>query len=299
MYSIDDLFLFTKVAEIGSFLHTAKILKISETTVSRRIKNLENQLGISLLSVNTKNFELTTHGKQIYNAIKEQADPVNSLIEKIEIIIGYQKEPNGRLNIALPVVMALDLITPYIPDFISKYPKINLNIYYQSKEIDMIKDGLDIAILNHLPRQQTQKIKNIHNSYFKLYCSKKYIQKYGLPQRPEELANHLVAGYILDNGTIPNNLAVTNINTGEIIVIQMPRRITTNNSLHSVKWLYSDEVICPLLDTSNLHRKDDIVEVLPDYQLYNIEYYLLRNPHGDKLNIQLFCDFLESCLKKQ
>lgn len=298
MYSLDDLFLFIRVVDVGSFVHTAKALKISETTVSRRIKNLERQMGISLLSVNTKNFELTDYGRQVYNEIKERYEPVNGLIESIENIIEHKKEPIGTLNIVLPVVMSLELISPHIPKFISKYPKISLNIQYQNKEVDMIKDGVDIAILNHMPRQQTQKIRNVYSVYFKLYCSKAYAHKYGLPKTPDDLAKHLVVGYILDDGTIPNNVAITNIKTEQITITSMPRRITTNNGLHSIKWVLSNEMICPLLESSISSIQEGIIEVLPEYQLYKMEYYLLRHPHSNSLNIQLFCDFLEKCLKE-
>lgn len=295
MYSYDDLFLFAKVAEIGSFIHTAKILKISHTTISRRIKNLENRLGVTLLRVNTKNFELTAIGQQIYEALKNQVDSVDNAIENI---LEYQKEPQGTLHVLLPTVMALDLITPQIPLFLRQYPKINLKLSYKNKEIDMIKEGIDIAILNHLPRQQNQKIRNIFSAQALLFCTQEYADKYGIPSSPQELENHLVTGYLQNDYNLPTNVSLTHKTSGEVIVIPMPKRLSSDSGLHNLRMMESGEVIAGVFDYIALNDiNHNLVAVLPDYQLFTVKYYLLRHPQHDDLKIQVFCQFLDECFK--
>lgn len=298
MYSYDDLFLFTKVVEIGSFIHTAKMLKISHTTISRRIKNLEEQLGVALLRVNTKNFEPTQIGLRIYESLKNQANTVDDIIEEV---IDHQKEPQGTLNVIFPSAMALDSITPYIPKFLRKYPKINLNINYNNKEVDLIREGIDVAIINHMPKQQNQKIKHIYSIMALLYCTKDYAEKYGVPKHPDELANHLVTGYISDDYSISSNLSLTNTNTDEVVIIPMPKRITSNNALHNIRLMESGEVIAALLDNIDLshYRFGDLVPVLPEYHLMQLRYYLIRHPNHNELKVQVFCKFLEEQLKAE
>ena len=295
MYSYDDLFLFTKVVEVGSFIHTAKMLKISHTTISRRIKSLEDQLGVALLRVNTKNFELTQTGLRIYESLKNQADTVDDIIGDI---LDHQKEPQGTLNVILPTGIALDSITPHIPKFLLKYPKINLNLNYKNKELDLIKEGIDVAIINHLPKQQNQKIKNVFSTMALLYCTRAYADKYGIPNHPEELKNHLVTGYINDDYSISSSLSLTNIKTGEVVLTPMPRRIMTNNALQNIRLMETGEVIAALLDNIDLsHYRFEMVPVLPEYHLMSIKFYLLRHPHHNALKVQVFCKFLEDCLK--
>ncbi len=297
MYSYDDLFLFTKVVEIGSFIHTAKILKISHTTISRRIKALEDRLGVILLRVNTKNFELTALGQQVYEALKNQAVLVDDALADI---LEHQREAHGTLHVVLPSVLALDLITPQIPSFLRRYPRVNLKLSYKNKEIDMIKEGIDVAIINHLPRQQTQKIRNIFSANALLYCTEDYVQKYGIPSTPAELAQHLVTGYLQNSYDTPANISLMHKHSGESVVIPMPKRILSDSGLHNLRMLESGEVIAGVFDYVALnHLNYELVPVLPDYQLFTVKYYLLRHPQHDDLKIQVFCQFLDDCFKSQ
>lgn len=295
MYSYDDLLLFTKVVEFGNFTHTAKMLKVSHTTVSRRIKNLEQQLGVTLLRMSATSFEVTSIGQQIHDTFIEDSRHID---ERVRNIIKTKREPQGALNILLPIIMPLRLITPYIPLFYRKYPKINLNFCFQNKEIDLIKEGFDIAILNHIPKQQNQTIKNIFNSQAKLYCTAMYAEKYGIPQNPEDLADHLVVGHMLDGYIIPHNISLTHVITGEILIVPMPKKITSNNGSHNYQLLQSNEVIAGVLDHElNNEQTSKLVPVLENYHIGEIRYYLLRHPKENDHKAILFCEFIEECLK--
>jgi len=297
MNQIDDLLLFMKVVEIGSFFHTAKLLKISHPTVARRIKNLESRLGISLLRVSTKEFELTGIGQQLYAILKEQSGAIDVLLQEVQNFVKSKDEPQGTLKVALPTVMSIDLITPYIPAFLLKYPKINLIVRYQNQDIDLIKDGYDLAVLDHIPTQQSLKIKNIFNSSIRLYCTKTYAQKNGLPLSPDDLTNHLVTGFMLADDKIPDRVPIINSNTGVVTFIDMPRRIVMNNAFHSIKLLQSHEIICGCFDnTDPILTSNDIIAVLPDYHFMALKYYMVRHPYSNDLKTLVFCDFLEACL---
>ncbi len=300
MYDINDLLLFVKVVEIGSFFHTAQLLKISHPTVARRIKNLEKQLNITLLHVSTREFEVTEIGKQVYNLIKEQMLTVDELFNELELITKTKHEPRGDVRISLPVLMSMNLISPHIPKFLLKYPHINLVISYLNVQIDLIRGGYDMAIVSYIPNQLDLKIKHVYTEAMKLYCTKDYAQKYGIPKTPEELSKHLVTGYMLIDQTIPNTLAITNIKTGENTVINMPHRIIINSALHSFKYLFSNEVICATYATIDpILNSDLIIPVLPEFQTNQIKYYMVLHPQGSDLKTKLVCEFLEECLKLQ
>ena len=296
MYSYDDLFLFTKVVEIGSFINTAKMLKQSHSTIGRKIKNLEDQLNVVLIRRNTKNFEVTEIGKQIYAALQNRVDGIDDLIMNI---VHAKNEPQGSLNVVLPPAISLELISPHIPEFLLQYPKINLNICYQTREVDLIKDGFDIALTSNIPRQQTQKIKNIFKTFPILYCTKKYAQKYGLPSTPQDLTKHILTGYILNDYSIPHHFALTHNKTGKIVLIPMPKRLTTNNVIQNSRFLQSNEAICAILSSTHIPDSltGELIHVLPEYSLDEVNYYLLRHPHEDDLKIEVFCKFLEQALK--
>lgn len=298
MYSYDDLFLFAKVVEVRSFVHTSKLLNTTHTTVSRRIKALEEQLGVTLIKFDTRNFEVTEIGQQVYDLIKNEA---YSLDERINEIVKHQKEPTGLIKVQLPVVMFKNLITPEVPKFLRKYKKIRLAICYQNGEIDLVKDGFDLAIINHIPKQQSVKIKNVFNSSLKLYCTRAYADKYGVPKSIEELSNHLITGFMMADKTIPNNCVLTNIKTQQETIVSMPNRIVLNNADHVTQLLLSNEVICGIYNAGNTFsecKDTEIVPVLPDYAMLNMNFYMIRHPQTNDHKVQLFSDFLENCLKK-
>ena len=114
MYSYDDLFLFAKVVEVGSFIHTSKLLNTTHTTISRRIKTLEEQLGVTLLKVDTRNFEITEIGKRVYASIKNEAGMVD---EKIKNIVEQQNEPTGMIKVQLPIAMSQNRTRRYYTGF--------------------------------------------------------------------------------------------------------------------------------------------------------------------------------------
>ena len=297
MYSYDDLFLFAKVVEVGSFIHTSKLLNTTHTTISRRIKTLEEQLGVTLLKVDTRNFEITEIGKLVYAAINKEA---NIIDERIKNIVEQQNEPTGLIKVQLPIAMSQNIITPKIPGFLRKYPKVKLTICYQNTEVDLIKDGFDLALVNYIPKQQSLKIKNVFTTSFKLYCTRAYAQRYGVPKTLEELSNHMVTGIMLEDKTIPSNLIITNIKTKQETVVTMPNRIVINNETHMIKLLHSNEVICGIFDFEfNYPRieREDIIPVLPNYALTDIKFYLIRHPLANDIKVQLFSEFLENCLK--
>ena len=298
MFDVNDLLLYVKVVEIGSFLHTARLLNVSHPTIARKIKNLETYLDATLLIVSTKGFEVTDIGKQIYNLIKEQAITVDDLINKLELIAKAENEPRGKLKIALPMVISMNLISPYLPDFLIKYPHIDMIVRYQNQEIDLVKGGYDLAILNYIPNQLNLKIKHVLTIMMKLYCTKAYAQKYGVPKTPEELANHLVTGYMLVDETIPHQIPLINTKTGINTVINMPQRFVINNALHSLKFMFSNEVICAMYDDLDpILKTDAVIPVLPEYHSQVVKYYMVRHPHSNDLKTNLCAKFLEECLQ--
>lgn len=300
MYGIDDLILFTKVAEIGSFMNTAKVLKVSPQAVARRIRNMETRFGITLIHATTREFKLTEAGEHLYDILQNPSETVDTMLRNTEEFIKGKYEPQGTIRVVLPVLMPLHLICPYIPLFSIKYPKIDLHIRYLNSTVDLVAEGFDMAILSYVPPQQNLKIKNIFNAYGKLYCSTEYAKKYGVPNTPEELINHRVVGGMNVDGSAMPHYYMTNIKTGEITITKMPKHILINNALHSFPMLKSNEVICPGYESMDPSTKlDGVVPVLPDYYVQDIKFYLVFHPHARDLKIKLFSDFLEQCLKRE
>lgn len=292
MYSYDDLFLFTKVVEIGSFSQTGKLLNISHSTISRRIQNLEDSLAVKLIYRDSNNFGVTTIGQQLYDGLRSSSTSIDSLMKSI---ILQKHDPQGTIRVVLPTVVGLDWITPKLIEFSEKWPKINLEISYQNIEIDLVKHGFDLGVVSHIPKQQAQRIKNIFSANVVFCCTQKYAEIHGIPTTPEDLSNHLVTGFMQDDFTIPKFMSLTHNETGKVSIIPMPRRIAHNNALHSQKLLKTDKVIVAIFDYMQLAESSDVIRVLPDYHLHTMKFYLIHHPHEKDIRVRIFSKFIEDC----
>ena len=134
----DDLFLFIKVAQFGSFTKAAKELGIYQSTISRRILSLEEALGSKLIVRTANHFELSIHGQQLYQNLIGQ----ESLLQS-KIFSALQNEDLifGEIRVMLPHSLPLQVITPKIPEFMAKHPHLKARIYYQNHEINLQKNS--------------------------------------------------------------------------------------------------------------------------------------------------------------
>lgn len=299
MYGIDDLVLFVKVTEIGSFSNTGKTLNVTSQAVANRIRNLESRIGVTSIRATTREFKLTEAGQLLYNTLQESAGYVDKMLSNAEEFMRDKNEPQGTIRILMSVTLPLNLITPYLHEFYIKYPKIDLNVRYLNAPVNLLSDGYDMALTNHIPSQQNLKIKNVFNTKLKLYCNQLYVDKYGLPQTPQELIdNHRLVGMMQLDGRPINHFQMTNIETSESFIYEMPKHLTINDQIHTIPLIKSGEFICASSEDMNPELKsENMVKVLPNYYVFEMKFYLVFHPHSRDLKIKLFSKFLEDCLK--
>lgn len=294
MYPYNDLFLFIKIIEVGSFSGAAKLLKLSQSTISRKMHDLEKSLDAVLFKQHNKGFELTAIGKTLFEDFKKKRETIDELIN---LRTKHKPLAQGTIKISLPPVLALSLITPHLPDFLEKYPDINLHICYQITKVNLIKNGFDFAIetVNHTKSQHKMLQQTILSSEYRLYCSKKYKEKYGIPKKPLDLQNHLVTGVMLEDKTIAPTNEFIHRKTGAITSISI-NGFATNNAMHNLEMLDSDEAIIGLFDYIKIPNPDNIVQVLPDYFMGHAKYYMVTHPFQNNFITDLFCNFIKEIL---
>jgi DNA-binding transcriptional LysR family regulator len=296
MISYNDILLFATVAKVGSFVDAAKAIHVSHTTIARRIKSLEDELGAPLVNRSSHHFSLTPIGEKIYNVIATVADNHVEIVEAIEQIISKKKTPSGKLTIILSPILHKYVLVPYIVKFLRLYPDIKLNCIISTQEVNLIKDGADIAITYQIPKQLDQKYRKIFSQELGLYCTKQYAEKYGLPQSPLDLKHHLIIAATAEDSIRKSEYVFTNIFNGDIVKIKYGPQITTTNALHHVEYLFTNEVICPTTQIiiDSLSQKSEIIQILPEYSVFKMNFYLLTNPYGEIELINLFTKYLNN-----
>ena len=187
--NFNDLHLFVQAVDNGGFAAAARHLGIPKSTISKRVAELEADLGIRLIHRTSRSFVLTDVGKDFYDHARAaviEAEAAESVVQ------WRQAEPQGLVRITASVPVAQFHLAERLPALAHAYPKLDLQLHVTDRFVDLVRDGFDIAIRSHfapLPdsdlMQRRMKVERIT-----LVASPDYLERRGTPDRPEDLIGH-------------------------------------------------------------------------------------------------------------
>ena len=191
---------FLNVADTGSFSKTAKLLDLPVSTVSRRIKDLEHNLGVELFRRSTRFLALTDLGKIYYERIEgavKDFDTVEELFREAT------REPSGVIKIsALPSYADMRLY-PLVQEFRLHYPKITIDLNTTDQVEHLLRDKFDFAIRPTSKPPENLVAKVIDRHKMMLVASPEYVKKFGKIRDPDEVKNHQALCYRSATGVMP------------------------------------------------------------------------------------------------
>lgn len=184
----NDLLLFARVVDEGSFSRAAERVGLPKSTVSRRIASLEATLGERLLLRTTRKLTVTDFG----HSMLEHARQVAAEVEAAASLAQHrQVEPSGRLRVSMPNDLANVVLGPLLAEFITVHPAISIEIDLSSRRVDLIGENFDVAIrMGDLPDDASLAARRVALFSAGLYASPAYIERRGLPDGPEALMLH-------------------------------------------------------------------------------------------------------------
>ena len=185
---------FLSVADSKSFSAAARALESSPAVISRRIGSLEQHLGIRLFNRSTRRVELSEAGRSYYPRCQEliaQLDMVDADIS------GLGHAPRGHLRISLPMDFGQLYLQPAIRAFLSRYPEIRVEVRFDDRQVDLVRDQIDLAIRIGQLTDSTLVARRLGQACIGCYASPDYLAQYGEPAHPAELENHRLLDYTL------------------------------------------------------------------------------------------------------
>jgi len=265
----DKLKTFYYVAKLGSFTKTGQHLNISQSAISRQIGDLEYSLAHKLFKRLPKGLVLTRQGELLFQNVEKMFVCSELALMQIQ---NEQSEPQGDLNIGANVGLVDTWLYTIIPDFLTRYPEINLSIFSKDGHLDVESLEVHVALQPHVP-DQPELIQNFLMSWNRrLYASKEYLQKYGTPKTVEDLEYHRLIGFGSEKIHLFDNInwhlkLNNNINKPQVPYISANslRALFHFGTLGFGIISFSQE--SPLLKNSNL------IEVLPEAIGPNIDIY--------------------------
>ena len=192
MRDIGLLTSFVQAADSGNFSEAARRLALTPSTVSRNIARLEDDLGVRLFNRSTRILKLTTDGIVYLQSVKSAL----RLLEESEAqLVAAGTQPSGTLRVAVPVPFGLTYIVPRLREFLDSNERISLDISFEDKPVDPVRDGYDLVIRNGAPAEGTHIIRKLCEENLILVASPEYVALRGLPERPEDLVDHWCIAY--------------------------------------------------------------------------------------------------------
>jgi len=181
---LNQILIFVKVVESGSFTKAAELLKQPKSRISRRLAALEKSLGAQLLYRTTRQMQLTETGKDYYRRcaplIRDLEDTNNALSTQAE-------EISGVLRMTAPVDYGKFILAPVVNDFLRQYPKIRIEMILSDDYLDLVQESIDVAIRIGSLKDASMKSKKVSPITFILVASPAFLEKNVILTKPEQL----------------------------------------------------------------------------------------------------------------
>eukprot|EP00873_Tetraselmis_striata_P032208 jgi/Tetstr1/452472/TSEL_039508.t1 len=186
---------FRRIVERGSFVGAASDLGVSPGLLSKEIKLLEKSLGCTLVTRTTRSMSLTEAGQAYYEKAVTILSAVNALEDDIR---ASASSLIGHLKINAPHSFGQLVIAPMLPGFLESYPELEVTLSLDDRILDVIEGGFDISIRVRpsLPDSSLM-VRRLGQLKQAIFASPSYLERFGTPTRPDDIAAHTVVGFTL------------------------------------------------------------------------------------------------------
>lgn len=192
MIKTEEMQVFVQIVISGTITAAAQHLQIAKSAVSRRLSEMEEQLGVELFHRSTRKLNLTESGNVLYERCVSILDELH---EMESLLTDSNKEISGQIKVAAPLSFGLMHLSSAIIEFKKMHPAITFDIDFNDREIDIIQEGFDVAIRIADLKDSSLIARKLVSLSTVVCASPEYISKYGEAKTPSELVNHECISY--------------------------------------------------------------------------------------------------------
>jgi len=281
MVDLNSLAVFAKVVEANSFSEAARRLKMPISTVSRRIAELEDQLGVRLLERSTRSLRLTELGAEVL----EQAVRSAELGESVESIVSNRlSDVSGTLRLSAPPSISDTLLTPLVTAFQASYPNVRIQILVTDRFVDHIAEGVDMVFRLGALRDSSLIARRLLTYRHQLVASPDYLKGCRPPEKPKDLLDHRLLSF--SHWKPDSSWTFVNKNGKDRETLTFQPYLAMNDFAGLAPALLAGGGIgeLPPVVQPELVRAGRLVEVMPDWRFRTFDLSLvhLGNRHISK-----------------
>ncbi|MBT9384455.1 LysR family transcriptional regulator [Pseudooceanicola sp. CBS1P-1] len=183
----DKLRIFHAVADAGSLTHAGDALHLSQSAVSRQIRGLEESLNTTLFHRHARGLILTEQGELLFDATRAMAKRLETATARIR---DSEEEVFGELRVTTAIGFGTLWLAPRLPKLYEQYPDLKIDLMLEERVLDLPMREADVAVRMKEPSQADLIRKKIMSIRMRCYASTGYIERYGRPEKPEDLNQH-------------------------------------------------------------------------------------------------------------
>jgi DNA-binding transcriptional LysR family regulator len=295
MDTLDGLKTVVAVVETSSFTAASERLGLSKALVSKYVGEVESNLGIRLFNRTTRQLALTEAGRRYYQESVVLLEQYSALVDKVT---GEQTKPQGLIRVSAPVTFGEMILAPLLPKFLQLYPDLTIELVLTNGAIDMLEEGIDLRLRIGGVDDSNMIARHLKTFPLILSASPSYIQQYGLPTTPQQIAEH--------NCIIDSNFRmgkqwpiISPQGKAEIINVKSIVAVNSPQAVREVAIAGGGVAMTPDFIVEDAINEGRLIPILPDYTTLEFGLFAIY-PHRKYVakKVRCFIDFSLAELSK-
>ncbi|HDR1345751.1 TPA: LysR family transcriptional regulator [Pasteurella multocida] len=279
---LNDMRFFVATVQAGSLSRAAEQLNLPKSRLSRRLTELETALGSKLLDRGRNGVRLNELGEPFYRHAMMMLECADSAVNSVAQSLST---PQGLLRISVSSEVLRQLVAPHLSRYLRRYPEVSLEISMDNRRVNMIQDGIDIALRIGLPQQEDLVAKQVGLIELGVYAAAGYLAQHDTPHTPSQLAQHTLLhksdgrDWLFSQGG--KNEKVTAV-----------KRVASNDA-SVLAQLVDDEIGIALLPQMGDLINPTWIRLLPDWTLEPVPLYAIYYKNrGFVPTVRSFVEFM-------
>lgn len=291
MQDLNDLYYFAMVVDHGGFAAAERALGIPKSRLSRRISQLENDLGVRLLQRSTRRFAVTDVGQSVHRHAQSMLAEATAAREVVDRL---SAEPRGVVKASVPVGVAQQLMPKLLPEFLARYPEVRVQMHVSNRRVDVINEGFDVAIRvrTRFDDDGSLVMRSFGQIQELLVASPAYLDRAGRPKVPEDLAGHTTMSMGEEEGRQRWELQGRD---GEVRRVDLKPRVAGFDfpMLMALARQGLGVTMLPETMCAEAVRSGELEVVLPDWRLpMGVAHAVFASRRGMLPAVRVFIDYL-------
>lgn len=290
--SVDDMVVFCRVVEAGSFTAAGERLSLSKGAVSKAVSRLEASLGVRLLNRTTRRQTLTEAGAAFH---ARAAQAIDELEEAAREVSEHADRPRGHLRISAPTFFGAEILSRHLGDFRRRYPEITLEVVHSNRFVDLVVERFDAAVRISAPVDSSLVMRKLVEIPMVFCAAPAYLERHGRPETPADLHRHDCLVY---TGSAKPREWMAFDGDGQRITVAVDGGLHTNDD-HTLRQATIDGcgiVRMPRLFLLKAIESGELIQIWPDAAAPEVTLAVVYPSRRElPAKVRAFVDFLVEC----